>query len=142
MPRGKVWSEEETAILREMVAAGCGLPAIMEKLGRTKPSVRERWRWINLSAEAKGRRLKELNDKRKLRSRYGTGISLYASRVPENVLANREARVAAGPRDLTGAFFGDPPRGFSALERVEEPSWLDRRMAQLQRVPSLAGAPE
>jgi hypothetical protein len=142
MPRGKVWSEEETAILREMVAAGCGLPAIMERLGRTKPSVRERWRWINQTGEAKAKRLKELNLKRKLRNQYGNGISLFASRVPVDVLVNREERFAAGPRDLTGAFFGDPPRGFSALEGVKEPSYLDRRMAQLQRVPSLARAPE
>jgi hypothetical protein len=142
MPRGKVWSEEETAILREMVAAGCGLPAIMERLGRTEPSVRERWRYINQSREEKAKRQEQINIKRRLRNQFGTGTSLYASRVPQDVLVNREARLAAGPRDLTGAFFGDPPRGFSALERPEQQSHIDRQMARLQRVPTLAGAPE
>lgn len=37
--------------------------------------------------------------------------------VPESVLAERAARLALSPRDLTAAIAGDPLPGMSALER-------------------------
>jgi len=46
--------------------------------------------------------------------------SVYAASVhsiPEAVLAERDARLALDPRDLTAAFCGDPLPGYSALER-------------------------
>lgn len=40
--------------------------------------------------------------------------------VPESVLAERAARLALSPRDLTAAIAGDPLPGMSALERGQE----------------------
>ena len=37
--------------------------------------------------------------------------------IPDSVLAEREARLALSPRDLTAAIAGDPLPGMSALER-------------------------
>lgn len=37
--------------------------------------------------------------------------------VPTRILEDRARRYAASHRDLTGAMFGDPLRGYSALER-------------------------
>lgn len=39
--------------------------------------------------------------------------------VPEEVTADRDRRLAIR-RDLTAEFFGDPPRGYSALDRRQE----------------------
>ena len=41
--------------------------------------------------------------------------------VPESVLAERAARLALSPRDLTAAIAGDPLPGMSALERRRRP---------------------
>lgn len=38
-------------------------------------------------------------------------------RVPENVAQEALRRSLAPPRDLTGHMMGDPPKGYSALER-------------------------
>jgi hypothetical protein len=38
-------------------------------------------------------------------------------RVPESIIRDRNYRASLAPRDLTAAFFGDPPVGYSALER-------------------------
>src|SRR5688572_19780182 len=40
--------------------------------------------------------------------------------IPDSVLAEREARLALSPRDLTAAIAGDPLPGMSALERGQE----------------------
>jgi hypothetical protein len=49
----------------------------------------------------------------------GGDRSIYAAtaHIPPEVLDERERRAAALPRDLTGALQGDPPRGFSELDR-------------------------
>jgi hypothetical protein len=39
-----------------------------------------------------------------------------AEKAPPHVLREREQRVLAPARDLTGALMGDPPAGFSALD--------------------------
>jgi hypothetical protein len=149
MARSGLWTDEETAILRQMMAAARSLPEIMEKLQRSKYSIKERWRWINHTEEHKILRRKQINLNRHIRSQFGTGASFArnvpAREIPEDVTSNRAARINAGPRDLAGAFFGDPPRGFSALDRKlsgdRDPAYIDRRLAQLQRKPSLAWGP-
>jgi hypothetical protein len=47
----------------------------------------------------------------------GAGNVGHPIDVPADVLAAREARAAAPPRDLTGALQGDPPAAFSELDR-------------------------
>jgi hypothetical protein len=37
--------------------------------------------------------------------------------IPPHVLAERETAMAAGQRDITAEFFGDPPKGRSALDK-------------------------
>jgi hypothetical protein len=147
MSRGSLWTEEETAVLREMMAAGCSYTEMMAKIGRSKHSIKERWRWINHSEEERAKRRKQINLNRNIRTQFGNGVSptrLAPRVIPEEVTAHRAARIAAGPRDLSGAFFGDPPRGFSALDRKlrgeKDPVYIDHSQAQLQRKPSLAGA--
>lgn len=44
-------------------------------------------------------------------------VSEGPRRIPDGVAREALARAYAGPRDLTGALMGDPPKGYSALER-------------------------
>jgi hypothetical protein len=141
-----LWSEEETAVLREMKTAGATVPEIMARLSRTKYGIKERWRWLNTDEAEKAKRRQQINLNRNIRAQFGNGVLPTRSApriVPDEVTSNRDARIKAGPRDLAGAFFGDPPRGFSALDRKlrgePDPIYRDHSQAQLQRKPSLAG---
>jgi hypothetical protein len=42
-----------------------------------------------------------------------------ASRPSDELIAEARCRALAPPRDLTGMFFNDPPKGYSALDRRE-----------------------
>lgn len=144
--RNRLWSEEETAVLREMMAAAYRMPAMMARLSRSEQSIKERWRWINHPEEERIKRRRQINLNRGIRAQFGNGVGPQrqaAREIPDEVKSNRDARVKAGPRDLSGAFFGDPPRGFSALDRKlsgkTEAPYIDHSRAQLQRKPSLAG---
>lgn len=44
-------------------------------------------------------------------------MAILASRPTEEMLRERDKRNAAAARDLTGLIFGDPPKGYSALDR-------------------------
>src|ERR1700741_3378441 len=51
------------------------------------------------------------------------------NRVPEERLADRDARLeAASCRDITAVFCGDPPKGFSALDRKRSSLLVDDAM--------------
>ena len=110
------WTPEEDAVLCEMTIAGQNYDEIAAALpGRTYAGVKCRLRYVNLSAEDR----KEANRRKRARvvvpARYQERVP-KAVEVPPEVFVDRDRRAMA-PRDLTGAFFGDPPRGYSALER-------------------------
>jgi len=87
---GRPWTENETKRARDMYAAGHFYGEIDWALGRRAGSTK--------------RRLE------------GLGRSVRSSRIPDNLLAERDARVAAREqRSLTQDFCGDPPPGYSAL---------------------------
>ena len=151
MSKGRLWTKEETAILREMMAAKCDLSEMIDKLGRSKYSIKERWRYINWTEDEKAQRRAQITVNRRILRQFGGGCqpqsrtTTVKREIPQEVIADRNARIDAGPRDLSGAFCGDPPRGFSALDRKlngdSEPTYIDHRLAQLQRKPSLAWSP-
>lgn len=52
--------------------------------------------------------------------------------VPKNVLADREARLlAADRRNFTQTFFGDPPKGYSALDQARNAAARPQRLSPL-----------
>ena len=111
----KRWTPEEDATLCAMTIAGFRYDEIAEALpGRTYAGVKDRLRFVNLSAEDRA------EGNRKKRARRVVPVHYQKStpkvEVPPEVFVDRERRAMAA-RDLTGAFFGDPPRGYSALER-------------------------
>lgn len=50
-------------------------------------------------------------------SQRGPGDYVVPARIPPAVLAERDQRISAPHRDQTAAFCGDPPAGYSALDR-------------------------
>ena len=90
MPR--LWTEDELKRARDMRAAGFYCKEIdrilRRRIGPTK---------------------------RQLEG-YNVGHNVKSMRVPDNLLAERDALAAARDRRaLTQYFFGDPPHGYSAL---------------------------
>lgn len=43
--------------------------------------------------------------------------SVTVSKAPDNLIRDRDYRANLAPRDLTAAYFGDPPVGYSALDK-------------------------
>jgi transposase-like protein len=99
MSRSK-WTPESIALLQQRLADGVSVTAIAKELGRERTIVR-----------AKIDYLQNFD-----RGRPGAG-NVKAPVISPSQWEERDRRLAAPPRDLTGAMLGDPPVGFSALER-------------------------
>ena len=106
MPR-RSWTEDEIKRANDMRAAGYSYPTIDKALGRRDGATQQR-------LEIAG---------------HGSGDHVRPFRVPDYLLAEREAlAVAREQRALTGYFCGDPPPGYSALHNEtgmrRDSSWL------------------
>ncbi len=114
------WSSGEDTRLREMQASGFSEQYICLALNRTLHSIKERSRWINQTEEQRQRRRNRINALRYKRdSQVGTlrtNIVRNATVIDKTILLDRERRMLA-PRTLTGMILGDPPQGYSALDR-------------------------
>jgi hypothetical protein len=89
------WTESEIKCANEMRAAGYSYPTIDKTLGRRSGATQQR-------LEIAGN---------------GSKDHVRGFRAPDNLLAERDALVAAREqRALTGYFCGDPPPGYSALQ--------------------------
>jgi len=96
------WSTEEISKLMHLRAQlGWDWCAIAVELGRTESGVKSKYKYV-------------LHERS-----CAKAPSLPGGRepIPETVLVEQARRLAAAARDLAGAVFGDPPRGFSALDR-------------------------
>jgi hypothetical protein len=88
---GRPWTEDETRRARDMYVAGHFYGEIDRALGRRAGSTK--------------RRLE------------GLGRNVRSSRIPDDLLAEREALTTArNHRTLTQNFCGDPSPGYSALD--------------------------
>ena len=96
MPR---WTEQDLATAKRLVAADATGEQCQQALGRSRKACYERVR-IGISVEA--------------RSHYKTPT---AARVPDAVREEAKVRKAAPVRNISAFVFGDPPVGYSALER-------------------------
>lgn len=97
---GIAWTEEECARAVAMRNQGMSIGKIADRLGRSFGSAQSQLMY---------------------RHEDGTRVATHnpgpAPSIPESVLADRDRRMAMYPRDLTAALMGDPPVGYSALER-------------------------
>ena len=94
MPR-RLWTEDEVNRARDMRAAGHPYGKIDKALGRRAGATQQR-------LEIAG---------------YSSGQGVRSNRIPDGLLAEREAVAFARDHNtLTQNFFGDPPPGYSALD--------------------------
>jgi hypothetical protein len=121
----KPWTPHDWKRTQDLLAQGFLIVQIAEMIGRTKSQVAEKVRWEKMTPaqrEERAAKIRSWKSKAYYRERNLSPRKMQHTldqRVdasPEAILA-RELRAAAPHRDLTGAFFGDPPVGFSALEQ-------------------------
>jgi hypothetical protein len=128
-PPRRPWSPEESALAVDLHAAGLSGPEIAERLGRHRGTVHAHVQM----AIADPKKRADLLARQKAHSERGHRIQREREakvlgrppgsvRVDPMLLQEREQRCALRPRDLTAALMGDPPVGYSALERREEES--------------------
>jgi len=93
MPR-RPWTDGEVKRANDMRAAGYSYCTIDKALGRRSGATQQR-------LEIAG---------------HGSGSHVTSHRIPDSLVAERDALTAArNQRGLTQDFFGDPPPGYSAL---------------------------
>lgn len=120
------WHPSEWQRVQRLLANGHTPASIADMIGRKDYQIRDKIRWEGMSAAQREDRATKMTARRKAhRERLKlehksprTHLEMVSGPRPtERALADRALRYAALPRDLTGAFFGDPPVGFSALEQ-------------------------
>ena len=122
------WTANEvrtaTALFRNLTRDGYSkkdaFAAVAERIGRSQGATRTRYYYLNESFEGKIPYVPK--KKPELPVRQLTAHKLnpvpFQFRIPESVLTERERRnEALDARDLTQSFCGDPPPGFSMLDR-------------------------
>ncbi len=119
--RNNMWSPHEWETVVRMQADKMTISAIAARIGRRASTVKAKIRFEAMGVEERESRRKRIRGyKAKYRQTIKTDRAFEMvrkeGRPSEASIEDRERRHAAGPRDLTGAFFGDPNRGFSALE--------------------------
>lgn len=116
------WTSFEWERIVRLRAEGMTIPAVAARIGRSVNATTSKIRWEEMTADqrkARAARIKtyKATHRATIRTTRHYEVIRTEQRPSEALLHDREMRHAAGPRDLTGAFFGDPPRGYSALER-------------------------
>ena len=95
------WTGEEVERLFQLrTQLGWDWAAIAVELGRTESGVKSKFKYVAFQKTVQAPSLPGQRDP-----------------IPDSVLNEQAKRMAARPRDLTGWVLGDPPRGFSALDK-------------------------
>jgi IS30 family transposase len=105
------WSEEEDRILVEMCDAS--IKEIAERLGRTEGGVAGRRKRLRMSQEQRA----AIRSRERQQYKKRNHAPVRSNKVPDSILIDRDYRASLEPRDNTAAILGDPPVGYSALER-------------------------
>lgn len=99
MPRN-FWTEKQIATLLECKAAGMQWSAIAERVGRPEIQCRNKYQSHDMRARAE------------------LGQRPHSKTIPNKVALDLQAREEARSRQsVSGRVFGDPPPGFSMLDR-------------------------
>lgn len=117
------WTIAEDELLYDLRKAGKDFHEIGAAVGRSMYAAEARWKWLHMTDEQREYR----NKKEYLRRHQNTTHKPrpYRRRVqdepvriqyPDHVFVDRAARQMA-PQTLTGFLCGDPPPGWSALDR-------------------------
>lgn len=115
------WTDEEWQRAKSLLDSGYTQDAVAGIIGRTSQQIASKKQWESLSSD---RRERKALQKRQRRAEYipSTSVRLHVAdymTIPECVIEERNARAVAA-KSLTGWVFGDPPIGYSALDRRGE----------------------
>jgi|SRR5687768_1318685 len=116
----KFWSPDELETLHRMLAEKKTPKEIAEVLGCVRSRVDSR---IRLERKTPEQRLADKKKKAKWFQMNRAGCarsyrdSTISSSRPASELIEEAQQRALAPRSLTAEFFGDPPKGWSALDR-------------------------
>lgn len=115
----KPWSPSELETLHLMLAEKKTPKEIAAVLGCERHRVDSRIRQERMTPEQRAIQLKQ---KAAWFQRHRTGVRAYreqtiSSNRPTCELIEEAQQRAMAPRSLTSEFFGDPPKGWSALDR-------------------------
>lgn len=118
------WSDEETQRLLDLMKThGRDFKTIGKLMKRTHQSCEHRWRWINMPVDQlDGRKRRENARKAVIRqTAKGTKHDLPVRKivVPDHVIAEQVRRMSA-PLTISAFVLGDPPLGYSALDRKRQ----------------------
>lgn len=102
------WSPEEDATLLQLCSGGLTREAIGLLMGRSENGVKGRLKLLKMS--------KEERTKFYAMKRVSNAEEPAIGRPTVEMIRDRDARAMLPCRDLTAAFFGDPPLGLSALD--------------------------
>jgi hypothetical protein len=117
------WTQEEIKQLHLLYNRGVKRYEIAKKLGMPEDRIRQRLQW-----ESKAGTILTARKRRRAAQRLVTKEEQKSARVffervephtrpPDEAIAERDQRFLAPARTLAGFVFGDPPTGFSALDR-------------------------
>jgi hypothetical protein len=117
MSNAQRWTDEEWQRCKSLLDSGIDAHAVAQILGRTVKQVRSKHQWMTISDKDREHKAAQ---KRWRRAQH-PDLTIHRAQidyfhVPERLLAEREERELA-QRTITGILCGDPPPGWSALDR-------------------------
>ena len=121
--RGRKWTKEESETLVRLRMLSISFEEIASRLNRTRKAVEWRWQVLHFTPEKKERYRQSKNansGKYRKRAKKTNPLRFVPEKMlaPDIVLIERDIRLAAR-RTITASIMGDPPPGFSALDRRE-----------------------
>lgn len=140
------WPADKWTRAKDLLALGHSIAVVAHRIGDKAQNLRSKIRWENMTPAQKEARRERINICRKSRAEIPSERRPQPEqryeRAPAYVLEERAQRQAA-VRSPIAELLNEPPPGYSALDRkrqeVPETPYIDRRMAQLLRKPTLPG---
>jgi hypothetical protein len=118
------WTQDEITRALKLCDLGMTADKIGVDLGRSTKSIKNKFHVLSMTPEQRIKRNEYERERRRDRDKTfsrkaGIVFEAHKARIPDAVIAERDARYSASHRDLTAAFFGDPLPGRSALDRKQ-----------------------
>jgi hypothetical protein len=117
------YTEQETEQLKSFLALGLSVSEIASRLDRAPSSVHGKVDYLRMTPEKREAKRERHRAYRRENSNpvrnwmHENAQIILSQRPSEEMLAERDERYSAPFRDLSGFAFGDPPIGYSALDR-------------------------
>lgn len=146
--RNNYWSAEDWQRVQDMLKDGKTPLQIGASVGRTAHQVRSKIQWERTPEQKREERRLLINARRNASGEYKSTPRPHgyvAGHRPAPGMLEEAQRRLYAPRTISQMLMGDPPPGYSALDRKQrdeqQPIYIDHRLAQLQRKPTLPGMP-